>query len=474
MSRHTTLVAALLLLGGCTLAGREAAEERLRMESAGAPWEAAESAGAPGEDAAAARSAPELPPDPGWRDVLRHAFLANGELEAAYFAWRAAVERIDVAAGYPNTNVSVGFEYLFSGGNLTGWDRTSLSVGFDPMQNLSFPTKVIAAGRVATEEARAAGERFAAAKFALQRDVLTAWLDYVLLAEQIRVQEELLELLRVAAQAAAARVLGGAPQEELLMAEVEHGHAQHDLIDLEAALPAARARLNARVGRAPDAPLPDPPLPEPRPLPDDAALLAAGTRANPELAALARDRAGRDAALDLARQQWFPDINPFAGVTGSMEQLAGAAITLPTKIPQILAGIREARANLRASEAMARQGGLDRDAAFVATLLALRGAERQRVVLEDHVTPSAEQAAGAAERAYTTGNGSFGAWLATQRTLLELRFTVAETRVARERQVAELEMLAGVDAERLARDAGAGASYDVAAATPAAEREVAR
>jgi outer membrane protein TolC len=443
MSRHTTIIAALLL-AGCTLATREAAEERARMEAARTVY----------DGAASERPAPELPPDPRWQDVLRHAFLANGELEAAYFAWRAAVERIDVAAGYPNTNVSVGFEYLFSGGNLTGWDRTSLSVGFDPMQNLSFPTKVMAAGRVATEEARAAGERFAAAKFALQRDVLTAWLDYALLAEQIRVQREMLELLRIGAQAAAASVLGGRPQEELLMADVEHGHGEHELLEMESALSAARARLNARIGRPADAPLPPPALPEPRPLPDDAALLAAGTRANPELAALARDVAARDEALDLARQQYFPDINPFAGINGSIEQVVGAAITLPTRIPQIQAGIREARANLRASEAMSRQGELDRDAAFVATLLALRSAERQRAVLEGHVTPSAEQAAAAAERAYATGRGDFAAWLATQRTLLELRFTVAETRIARERQVAELEMLAGIDAERLAGEPG--------------------
>jgi len=455
--RHSIVVAAVLF-AGCSLATREAAEERVRMEAAGAAYEAP----------APRAWSEELPPDPGWRDVLRHAFLANGELEAAYFAWRAAVERIDIAAGYPNTNVSVGFEYLFSGGNLTGWDRTSLSVGFDPMQNLSFPTKVYAAGRVATEDARAAGERFAAAKFALQRDVLTAWLDYALLAEQMRVQQEQLALLTVGAKGADARVRGGRLQEELLLANVEHGHAEHMLLELEAALPAARARLNALIGRSADAPLAPPPLPEPRPLPDDAALLAAGTRANPELAALARDTTGRAAALDLARQQYFPDINPFAGLTGSMEQLAGAAITLATMIPQIQAGIREARATLRGSEALARQGGLDRDAAFVAAVLAVRTAERQLTLLETHVTPSATQAAGAAERAYTTGAGDLAAWLATQRALLDLHLTLAETRIARERQVAELEMLAGVDAERLAGEAGSATADRLTSASPTA------
>jgi len=444
---HRYALLGLLLLAGCSLAPRQAGEERERMEAAGAAY----------DTPAPQRLVADLPADAQWRDILRHAFLSNGDLEAAYFAWRAAIERIDIAAGYPNTNVNVGFEYLFSGGNLTGWDRTSLAVGFDPMQNLSFPTKVLAAGRVATEDARAAGARFAAAKFALQRQVLSAWLDYALLAERSRVQREQLALRRLGAEAAAARVRAGMPQQDLLMADVERGHAEHMQLEFDAALAAARARLNALAGRAADAPLPPPDLPAPRPLPDDATLLAAGTRDNPELAALARDSASRADALDLARQQYFPDINPFVGLTGSVEQVAGMAITLATTIPQIRAGIREARATLRGSEALARQGGLDRDAAFVAALLALRSSERQLALLEAHVSPAAAQAAASAQRAYAAGSGDLATWLAGQAAVLDLRLTIAETRVARERQVAEIEALAGIDAERLAATADGAA-----------------
>jgi outer membrane protein TolC len=444
-------VALLIAVAGCSLAPREAADERERMLAAGAAY----------EPPAAERLLPDLPPEADWRALLRHAFLANGDLEAAYFEWRAAVERIDVAAGYPNSNASLGFEYLFSGDNLTGWDRTSLSLGFDPMQNLSFPTKVIAAGRVATEEARAAGERFAAAKFALQRQVLDAYLDYALLAERLRLQRADQELRRLAADTAAARVRGGMPQQDLLTAEVERQHGEHELLDLDATLPQRRARLNALVGRPVDAPLPPPTtLPAPRPLPaDDAPLLAAGTRANPELAALARDAAGRADALDLARQQFFPDINPFAGIQGSMEQVIGAAVTLPTKIPQILAGIREARATLRAREALARQGQLDRGAAFVAALLALRSSERQLALLEHHVAPAAAAAAGAAERTYAAGGGDLMSYIAARRALLDLHLAIAETRIAREQQVAEIEQLAGIDAERLTAEETSAARH---------------
>jgi len=61
---------------------------------------------------------------------------------------------------------------MFSGGQMKAWDRTTTNVGFDPMQNVSFPTKTARAGRQALENARAAGQRFAARKFALQKQVL--------------------------------------------------------------------------------------------------------------------------------------------------------------------------------------------------------------------------------------------------------------------------------------------------------------
>lgn len=429
------------LLASCVLAPKGTQRERDRLAAAGVPYQAA----------ADQRVVPPLPDEPDWPDLLRYAFLSNGGLEAAYFEWAAALQRLNIAAGYPNTNVSVGFEYLFSGDNLKGWDRTTLTFGFDPMQNLSFPTKILAAGRVAFEEARATGQRFAAAKFQLQRAVLEAWLDYALLAEQVRLQATQVELLRLATETAAARVQTGMRQQELLSAEVQRRRGEDDLRTLEAQLPQQRARLNALIGRGAAAPLPPPAaLPDPRPLPaSDAELLAVATDNNPELAALARDVAGRADALDLARQQYFPDINPFVGFEGSIAQVVGAAITVSTMIPQIQAGIREARLNLRGSEAVLRQAERERGADFVAALLALRNAERQRGVLEQ-IVPLAEMVTENAARANAAGAADLSAVIDAERALIDLHVAVAESRIVRERQLAALEQLAGVDAERLA------------------------
>src|SRR5580765_1036010 len=157
ITKTVILLSVSALVGGCVFRPPGTAEESTRLEHAGKAY-------APPVEQ---REIPELPENPTWQDILHRAFLANGDLEAAYFDWAAAFARIDQAANWPNSNVAPTFSYLFSGGKMKAWDRTTINVGFDPMQNVSFPTKTAQAGRVAFDNARAAGQRFAAKKFAL-------------------------------------------------------------------------------------------------------------------------------------------------------------------------------------------------------------------------------------------------------------------------------------------------------------------
>ena len=435
------VVAPVLLVGGCVLAPGGAKHEEDALREVGQPYRHPYSQ----------RNLPDLPAAPEWQDILHRAFLANGDLEAAYFDWAAAVSRIQQAGAYPNTPVSVGFEYMFSGGNMKAWDRTTVTVAPDAMENLSFPTKTYQAGKVALDEAQAAGKRFLAAKFDLQRRVLVEYLDYALLAEKVRIQQDNVALLKLVFDTAVARVQAGAPQQDLLRAEVAYRLADNELKTTEASLPQKRAMLNALLAREANGPL-EPPrrIPEPRPVPeDDARLLAVAVDRNPELAALSRQVQGRRNALELARMQYIPDFNPMAGFTGSVEQFVGLGISLPTVIRAIEGGIKEARAGLRQAEAMYRQRRLDRASSFVASVYLLRNAERQVGVFERQVLPRAEQAVRIARESYETGGTSFTDVIDIQRTLLDVRLMIAEAKVAREKALAEVEALAGLDIETL-------------------------
>src|SRR5258705_8265374 len=199
--------------------------------------------------------------------------------------------RILQLATYLNSNLAPSFSYMFSADRMKAFDRTTIGVGFDPMENLAFPSKVAKAGKVALQEARAAGKRFLAAKFEIQRKVLTAYLDLALHQEQLRIQRDNVNLLRLVMDSANDRVgAGGAPQ-DLLRAQTQYRLAENQLATMESQHVAMRSMLNGMLGRNPQARLDLPQtLPAPRPIaPHDSKLIAVATGNNPDFARLAHE-----------------------------------------------------------------------------------------------------------------------------------------------------------------------------------------
>ncbi len=447
MNSNRAAVAALTALAaaslaGCSLTPKGTSEERARLAETGKPYEPRF------ED----RVLPDLPPEPTWSDVLHRAFLANGDLESAYFDWKAAVERIDVAAAWPNSRLMLGYSYTLSAGNMKAFDRSTFSFSPDSMESLLWPSKAAKQGEVALAQAREAGARFRAAKFELQRKVLSAWADYAVQAERLRIARERALLARFTLDTAGSRVRAGGIQQDLLKADVESEAAGDSVRTAEANLAAARAMLNGMLGREPEASLSAPEqTPPPRPIPvDDAVLIATAVEQNPELEALAQRVQGRADALERARLEWLPDINPMFAFTGSASQAVGAALMLPTTIKEIEGGIKDAGAMLRGSEAVLRQARSDRAALFVATLIALRDAERQAALFESRIVPAAERIVAITRQSYSAGGAAYLDMIGSERALLDARLVVAEAREMREKRLAELEALMGTDVETLA------------------------
>lgn len=441
----TLCMTMLLGLSGCVLAPVGTQEEEAKLNSAAPAFEP------PFE----ARQLPTLPTPAGWRDVLRRAFFANGELEAAYFEWKAAFARIDQAATWPNSNVAANFSYMFSPENLKAWDRTTIGVGFDPSMNLSLPIKVQTAGEVALEAARQASEKLRAAKFDLQRRVLSTYLDLALTEEKIRIERYNLTLLKLVTNSAAGRAQSGGALQDLLKVQIESQMAENEVANLEAEAKSIRGTLNGMLARDASAPVRlAPSLPTPRRVKaDDAQLIAVAVEQNPELAGLARQVAGRRNALELARLAYLPDFIPSASVTGNVSQVISTMVMLPTKLPAIRGAIREAEAMTRSSEAVLRQTTQDRAASFVANLYIMRNAERQTAFYRQRVLPAAEQLVISSRSEYSAGTVGFADLIDSQRILITVRRAAAQAWIEREKRLAEIEALAGVDIETLGHTA---------------------
>jgi outer membrane protein TolC len=423
------------LISSCALRPSGESEERDRASQAGSPYE-----GKPELPTITEKSGPE--------DYLAYAFLSNAALEARYWEWRAALERIPQDSSFPN--VAVSFGYMFSPGSMKSWDRTTLGISNDPMTNIPFPTKLATAGRAALENARAAGERFREAKFLLQKDVLWTYDELALVAETIRIQTETLSLLRQAVSQSEVRVrTGTAGQQDLLKAQTEVDLGENDLKSLESRAKGVSGKLNALLGRPAETPVPLPTtLPALRPVPvADADLLRAGAERSPELAALARDIGGREEVLSLAQQAYIPDFGLSASLTGSLSRSIGAMAILPLRLEAIHGEIEEARANLRATEAARVQYRRDLAASFVLNLTVLRNDERQVELLEKVILPRARQTVELSQTSYAAGKLGFLELLDAQRTLLEVRLTLAQVKIEREKAVSAIETWSTVDVE---------------------------
>ena len=427
----------LLATSGCVLAPEGLKDQQKAVERAGLPY----------TRPVAKRDMPYVPFQPTWQQVLHRAFLADGDLEIAYDQWANAVARVREMGAYPNTPLAPGFSYLFSPGNMTAWNRTTLTAGPDPQTDLSFPGKSAQAGRTAYDEALAAAKRFEAAKFDLQKRVLSGYFDLVAMDQKIQIQRENVELLKVMDEEAQTRVQAGGAQQEILKSQIDLKFAENDLAAMESTHETMLTGLNALMGRNPEAAILAPEqMPAPRPLPaDDETLLTIAVDNNPELAALAEEAQGRQDALELARMQYIPDFNPMAAITGSVSQSVGVVVILPFTTPKIAAQVDEAEAALAESQALARQTKEDRAASFVTALLSLRDDERAGDLLEKEVLPRAKESARIARDSYTTGSMGFGDVIDAQRTLLQVRTMIVDARMDREKRLAELEQLAGTD-----------------------------
>lgn len=248
------------------------------------------------------RALPELSEAPDVRALVQRAVLANGDLEEAYFAWRAALHEVDVAASWPNGRAMFGLQTMFDGGGKAWFDRTTFTLGIDAMENLQLPHKTAQAAKVALAKARAAGARFVLQRADLQREVRTRWADYGAMAALRRLMVEEAALRRLEETAASASVRSGGGQAPLLVASTQVARATAEIARMDGELAAMRAELNGVLARPADTPLlPPATVAAASALPEDVAVGAAVAAANPALLAIGHDVEAAREALARAR-----------------------------------------------------------------------------------------------------------------------------------------------------------------------------
>jgi cobalt-zinc-cadmium efflux system outer membrane protein len=430
--RYLVGLSLLAALTGCTIHPAGESAER----------EAALRAGKPFTRHVEDQVLPPLPDNPTPDDLVQYALSRNADLEQRYWEWRSAIEQI------PQDGTQASTLALSAGTTITRGKASAggSTIGLlnDPMTDIHWPGTLATAAQRSLENARAAGIRFRKAQFELRNKILSAYADYALSAELIRLEQANADLLQTTAMVVEARNRAGAAgQQDLLKARNELDLSRNDIANMQAQLPAQRAVLNALLSREPDAPLAPPgELPQQRPIvSSDAQLLELAARQDPELTALASEIRGKEDGIRLARLQYVPDFNISLStdLMGIAQSLAGSATIPLLRYEAIEASIAQAEANLKASEAMRLQARDDLNARVVTDIATLRDADRQVDLFEHTVLPRTRQVVTVGRSAYETGQSTLLDFLDSQRSLIAVQRLIANLRSAREKRLADLE-----------------------------------
>jgi len=267
-------------------------------------------------------------------ELLEAARAGNSEIRAA----DARVGSLEQRPIQERTlrDPTIGFRYhneqldriTFSKSDFTFWEVAA-------EQEIPFPGKLRLRGEIAEKEA----EREQAMRDATVLTVLAnVAVSYYELATVDRSESILRESVRtlemIVRQAEARYRLGTAAQQDVLRASLELGGIRERLTVLDREREAAEASLNALLGRSAGQPLPGTvEFYEPRPLEPLAELLQRLAQQSPALAAAQEEVARSDAALALAKRQYFPDFAVAGAYTNKGSLLPEWEVGLRVNVP---------------------------------------------------------------------------------------------------------------------------------------------
>ncbi|HUG97781.1 MAG TPA: TolC family protein [Gammaproteobacteria bacterium] len=403
-------------------------------------------------------SLPVLRDEASLDEHIRYAMQNSPALEAAFYRWRAAAERVPQAESLPDPQL--GFAVV-----LDQVDRDAEYMGERYSISQMFPWfgKLSLRGDIALENAQAEAQRFEAARLELVDRVTRAWYEYAWLHQAGATARENLALLtRLESVARSLYRSGAVSQADVNRAQVELGRLDDQVRSLEDMLGPAAAELNAALGRPAHARLSASPPPPSRQavteLPEraDEEWLALARRGNPGLAAARHGVTRERHSIALARRDYYPDFSLGLEYArdgsarmammdgGGADMVAGMiSFSIPIRRGRIAAGVREAQARLNAASRDVMDQELGLDASLKGALFSYRDSARRLALYGGTLVPKARQSMAATEVAYRAGDAAFSDLIDAQRVLLE--FELAHERAAADRGkgLARIRMLVG-------------------------------
>jgi len=388
-------------------------------------------------------------------DYLKSAALNNPGLQAAFEQWKVAVEQIPQAKSLPDPKFTYGY-FIEEIETRVGPQKNRLEI----MQTFPWFGEIEARTDVAAAVAKAARERYEAAKLKLFFEVKDAFYEYVYLASALAIARENLELIQHFEEVARTKYMaaaGGHP--DVIRAQMELAKLEDHLKTLEELRVPIVARLNAVLHRRSFTMLPWPEKKELGTAKINRQRVVELLRArNPELKAMDFELEAARSRVELAKKKFWPDVGVGVGWTDTGSAL-NPGVSDSGKDPIILmftmnvplwrkgykAAELQARANVRKTAQQKKETENKMVARAERALYDFEDSQRKMKLYRDILTPKAEELLGASETAYRAGTLDFLSLINAQQKLLEFQLRYERAVTDNQQRRAELEMLVGIE-----------------------------
>ncbi len=386
-------------------------------------------------------------------DYLTYAALNNPGLEAAFNRWKAALERIPQVSALPDPKFNYRY-YIREVETRVGPQRH----GFGISQAFPWFGKLRLRGDVAAEAANAARKRYEAAKLKLFFEVKDAYYEYYYLAQSVSVTEENISLVKHLESVARSRYkTAAATHPDVVRAQVEIGKLEdryQTLLDLRRPIV---ARLNAALNRPAGAEIPWPgeiAIEEVNVV--DEKLLDQLAAENPELEALDSEISRTRRAIELAKKDYYPDLNvgldyvdtdtsPVGNPrdNGKDPVIGMISLNLPIWRDKYGAGVREAQARYYAARQDKTQKSNSLSSELKMASYRFRDAGRKIDLYGNALLPKARESLKVTESGYLAATESFTDLIDAQRIYLEFALAYERALADHAQSLSKLEMLVG-------------------------------
>jgi outer membrane protein TolC len=287
----------------------------------------------------------------------------------------------------------------------------------------------------------------------IDEKIKVAYAQYFLISRSMAVNQEVGMLASHMRAAALARYdQGGGDQSSVIQAQGEVTVAKTEAVRLAGENDAAKARLNALVGRPADAPLAEPIRVRSAPAVDPAlTILVDRARAtNPTLSASNAEISAAKSRSSLAGKAWYPDLTIGAGPliqTNSMP--VGFAATVGFNIPvpwgREASGQHEASAQFNATQQRYDASLLEIEGALGESLARLHAARAMEALLQQEAMPQARATYQTVLANYSQGKGDLTGAIAAEHQIHDVELRLLQAQLDQQVELAAIERLIGGD-----------------------------